>query len=369
MKKKENAEIEVNLPKKINQEGFSLVEVMVAMIIFLIVSASIYGLLRLGSADRNRASSRSDILKNARMALHLIGRDAFNAGLGYNRKGARVPDNFLKNTFSLKPDADTKRDLLTAIVTGDNIFGNTLLSDPSIKTDVIAFCTRDLAFNQGKTIEIKDVSASGSSTARIETKLADGASAVKNFNLFLLESVNTQVAVIATGKGANTVDFAPSDPLNLNQAYDGSGDNASILRKCSATITEDCTDYSATSMVKFDLISYRIKEDGTLVRTVQGNNTSGGAGEQVQEQLLAYNIENMQISYVLENGEVTTAPTAGPDGVVGTVDDVEENNNFIRQVNVRITVQSTDIDEQTRKPLKITLNATYSTRNLEYDAK
>lgn len=352
-----------------NQKGFSLIEVMMAMIIFLVFIGVVYGMLRVGTVDRNRASSRSDILKNARMAVHLIGRDAFNAGLGFNRKGARVPDDFLKNAFKLKPDADNSRDLLTSIVSGDNLNSNTLLSDPNIKTDVIAFCTRDLAFNGGRTVEIKDVSVSGTSTARIQTKLINGAAPVNNYNLFLLESINTQIAVIATGKSSDTVDFAPTDSLNLNQAYDGNGNNASILRKCSQLIVEDCTDYSATSMVKFELISYRIKEDGTLVRTVFGNNTSAGSGEQIQEQLLAYNIEDLQISYVLKNGEVTTAPTAGPDGVVGTIDDVESNNNLIRQINVMVRVQSTDIDEQTKKPLKITLNATYSTRNLAYDVK
>ena len=113
--------------KRVNQKGFSLIELLAAMIIFLIVSVSIYGLLKVGTVDRNRAGDRSDIIKNARMAIHLIGRDAFNAGFGYSRQGARVPDNFLKNTFNLKPDADTERDLLTSIVTGDNLFGNTLL--------------------------------------------------------------------------------------------------------------------------------------------------------------------------------------------------------------------------------------------------
>jgi prepilin-type N-terminal cleavage/methylation domain-containing protein len=369
MKKKENTKNKQKSIKNLSQKGFSILELLAAMVIFLIVSASIYGLLRIGTVDRNRATSRSDILKNARIALHLIGRDAFNAGLGYNRRGARVPDNFLKNSFNVKEDADNTRDLLTAIISGDNLFGNTLLSDPNVKTDMIAFCTRDMDYNKGNAIEIKDVSVANSTTAVVETTLSDGASAVNNFNLFLLEAVNTQVAVIATGKSANTVSFSPAGPLGLNQAYDGVGNNASILRKCTAIITEDCTNYSATSMYKFDLVSYRIKEDGTLVRTVHGNNTAGGAGEQLVEQSLAYNIEDMQISYVLESGEVTDKPTAGSDNLVGTADDVEDNNNFIRQINVMIKVQSTDIDEKTRKPLKITLNATYSARNLEYDAK
>lgn len=46
--------------------GFSLIEAVVAMVIFLIVTASVFGLLKIGRLDRNRASDRADIMKNAR---------------------------------------------------------------------------------------------------------------------------------------------------------------------------------------------------------------------------------------------------------------------------------------------------------------
>jgi prepilin-type N-terminal cleavage/methylation domain-containing protein len=82
-----------------DQRGFSLLELMIAMVIFLIVTAAIYGLMQVGRIDRNRSSRRSDVMKNARVAIHLIGRDALNAGFGYHRRGAIAPDNFLSTTF------------------------------------------------------------------------------------------------------------------------------------------------------------------------------------------------------------------------------------------------------------------------------
>ena len=360
MKKKEI----VKNKKKAGQEGFSMLELLAAMIMFLVITAAVYGLLKVGTVERNRAGDRSDIIKNARMAIHLIGRDAFNAGFGYTRQGARVPDNFLQNTLNLKADGDTERDLLTGVISGDDLFGNTLLSDINAKTDLIAFCTRDDSFNDGKPIAIKDVSADGT-TPKIETRLIDGASAVKNFELFLLESTNSQIAAMATGRTANTVGFATTDPLGINQEY-----NNSLLRKCTPLITTDCTDYSATLMTKFKLVSYKVNSDGTLIRTTYGNNTTG-VGGQVREQVIAYNIEDMQISYVLETPDamVTSKPTAGGDGNVGTADDEPAKNNLIRQINLMIRVQSTEIDLQTRQPLRITLNASFSTRNLEYDVK
>ncbi len=67
-----------------SERGFTLLEMLVAMVVFLIVTGSIYGLLQVGRIDRNRAGRRSDIMKDARAAIHLIGRDALNAGLSYH---------------------------------------------------------------------------------------------------------------------------------------------------------------------------------------------------------------------------------------------------------------------------------------------
>ena len=52
-------------------DGFSLIEVIISMVIFLIVTTAIYGLLQVARVDRNRSSRRADILKNARVAVHL----------------------------------------------------------------------------------------------------------------------------------------------------------------------------------------------------------------------------------------------------------------------------------------------------------
>src|SRR4051812_29060571 len=104
---------------KVEQSGFSLLELMIAMTIFMIVTGSIYGLMQLGTYDRNRASRRSDVLKNARVAVHMIGRDVLNAGLGYHRRGAIAPDNFNSSRFGVTADVDNVRDMVTAVVAGN----------------------------------------------------------------------------------------------------------------------------------------------------------------------------------------------------------------------------------------------------------
>lgn len=357
-----------------SQSGFSLLEMLVAMIIFLIVTSSIYGLLEVGRVDRNRSSRRADVMKNARTAIHLIGRDTLNAGLSYHRQGAKVPDDFLQNRFELPADTDIERDDLTAVVAGNNIHENDLQEDPGILTDVISFASRDVDFNGGNLIFLRDVTPGGSpDIARFQTRDAGAAAAVNKFDLFMIETDSTQVAVMATDRVDNdTVEFAPTDPLGINQPLNGTGANGSLLKPCVKPAVSNCTIYSGNlttrPMKRINLVSYKVKRDGTLVRLTFGNNVGSPIDEQIQEQPLAYNVKNLQFRYLLSNGRVTDNPAAGEDDVLGTADDQPADANLVTQVTVTIKVASTEADDQTGTPEVITLNATFSTRNLQYDA-
>ena len=358
------------------ERGFSLVEMLIAMVIFLIVIGSIYGMLLLGRVDRNRSSRRTDVLKNARSAIHLIGRDALNAGLGYHKKGAVVPDNFITAKLGIPADTDTERDRLTGIIAGNNLLTNNLLGTGG-KTDIISFSYRDTDFNSGAIISLKNVKSASSTNpeiARLVTKKANEASVVNKYDLYLIESDSSQIAVMATERvDGNEFDISPIDPLGMNLPFNGTGTNSSLLVKCVAPtetspgITENCTTYLASAK-RFHWVSYKVKPDGTLVRIIYGNNVEKPFDEQIREQPLAYNVRNLQFKYVLEDGTVSDNPSAGPDGDAGTEDDTPYNMNLVRQISVTIEVQSTESDEMTGKFDIITLNATFSTRNLEYDA-
>jgi prepilin-type N-terminal cleavage/methylation domain-containing protein len=353
-----------------NQSGFTLMELLVSMAIFLVVISSVYGLLKVSLIDRNRSSRRTDILKNARAALHLIGRDTLNAGLGYNKSGAVVPDNFVSSKIGIPADTNTDRDLITGILGGNDLFINILQTDPNAKTDIIAFAYRDVAFNSGNVISLNNAAAAPSApaTVRLQTPTS-GAANAQLYDLYLVESDSSQVAVMATNipSGGINIDIAPGDPLGLNQALNGTGMDGSILKKCSATVTQNCTTYVA-SVKRFYWVTYKVKSDGTLVRTTYGNNTSGSSSTQIQEMPLAYNVQDLQLQYILENGTVTDDPAAGPDHIRGTTDDTPSDFNLVRQIVVNIKVQAPENDEQTKAPETITLTSTFCTRNLEYDA-
>jgi prepilin-type N-terminal cleavage/methylation domain-containing protein len=64
------------------QAGFSLVEVMIAMVITLIVTGSIYGLLSGGESAFRLQPEKTDIQQNGRSAMDMIMRDISSAGVG-----------------------------------------------------------------------------------------------------------------------------------------------------------------------------------------------------------------------------------------------------------------------------------------------
>ncbi len=351
------------------ESGFSIVEMIVAMVVFMIVIGSIYGLLQVGLIDRNRASRRSDVLKNARAAMHLIGRDALNAGLSYNKSGAIVPDGFISARLGIPTYADNQRDILTSIVGGNDLFFDILNSDTTARTDLISFSYRDSDFNGGNVISLNNAGAAPAAPATVRLQsLPNDARNARGFDLYLVESDSSQVAVMATGlPSTSAIDIAPGDPLGINQPLNGTGTGVSILQKCTPTITENCTTYVA-SIKRFFWVAYKVKSDGTLVRQIFGNNSGATAAEQIQEMPVAYNIEDFQVRYVLQDGTTTDNPAAGLDGIAGTADDRPSDFNLVRQITITIKVQATENDEQTGKPESITLNGTFSTRNLQYDA-
>lgn len=337
-----------------SESGFSIVEMIVSMLVFMIIVGTIYGLLQIGLIDRNRSSRRSDILKNARAAMHLISRDALNAGLSYNKSGAIVPDDFISTRLGLPADTNDDRDVLTSVLGGNNLFFNILNPDTSARTDLLAFAYRDSDFNGGNVISLNNASTvtGAPQTVRLQSAPNEARNA-KGYDLYLVESDSSQVAVMATGlPSSSAIDIAPGDPLGINQPLNGTGTGASLLQKCTATITENCTTYVA-SVKRFFWVSYRVRSDGTLTRTTFGNNTGAPAADQIQEMPVAYNIENLQVTYVLEDGNLTESPA---------------DFNLVRQITVQITVQATELDEQLGEPERVTLTGTFSTRNLEYDA-
>jgi prepilin-type N-terminal cleavage/methylation domain-containing protein len=348
------------------QSGFSILEMLMSLIIFSVVIAAVYGLLQVASAGRNMSSERSDLMKQMRYTLNLMGRDALNAGYSYDDGGGVVPDNLLFTRLGIPADTNTSRDYLMGVVAGNNVNTNSLQEGTTQKTDLVSFIYRDLTFNpdpvtgSSRTMTLTTAAANPTDVPLITAATgSDILNKCRKNDLYLIQTETAGVVVLATELvSATTIRFKSGDPLAINQTYTNG-----TLKPCGST---NCLTYPA-SMARVIWVAFSVKSDGTLVRMVYGNNGTDDA-QQIQEQPLAYGIENLQIKYVMKDGSVTDDPAAGPDNISGNTDDVPLNLNQVRQIRFTITARGNDVDPRTGKRNQITMTSTFSTRNMGYNA-
>jgi prepilin-type N-terminal cleavage/methylation domain-containing protein len=355
--------IKTNKNKTINnsQAGFSLVELLIAVTVFLIVMSAVYGLLKIGIISRNTINHRTETITNARTAVNTVGKDIVNAGLGFTRVGGIVPDDFFTELLDLKDDGGSQRDLLTGIIAGNNIKESDI-SKNGTKNDVVAFAFRDLSFNNGKAVSVTDAPISSVLNNSVVLKTAAGDCANCNpYDLYLVESTDgKQAMVMATSiPDTNTIVLGVGDPLGINQPVIENSDKRSVLIKCILGNTVNCMNYdTGVTIKKVYWISFSVEADGTLVRTSYGNNTGANAFAQIQKQPIAYGVQNFQVRYLMQDGSVTDDPAQD--------NKYPMKMNEVVQVEVSLTLKSaTGNNSVTNKDL-INVTSTFSTRNLKY---
>ena len=119
--------------KNRRETGFSLIELMISLTVFVIFIGALYGVVRIAGIQKSTINSQTEVMKNLRLSLNTIGRDAVNAGLGYSRIGGNMPDNLTNVRMGLPADANATPDLLTAVIGGDNINTNVFLTAPATR--------------------------------------------------------------------------------------------------------------------------------------------------------------------------------------------------------------------------------------------
>ncbi len=332
--------------KQNSEAGFSLIELLISMVVFLIFISAVYGLLRIANIQKSTVNSQTEVMVNLRVPLNMIGRDAVNAGLGYSRVGGNIPDNLTNARMGLPADTDSNQDLLTAVIAGDNVNTNNFLPVGQ-KTDVVAFAYRDMTFNNGNPITITGASSIGTGGV-VATTQPGVALAVNNsatpFDLYLISNGTRSAVALATGRPDNNslrFETGSADILGVNLPYTGPINSRSLMFNCADQAVgspDPCMNYpnpSPVSAKKIIWVSYQVTPDGTLTRTTYGNNSGGTAVDQIQIQPLAYNIQNLQVRYLLRDGTSSQNPSnnGANQNVLNNVVQVEVT------ISARISVQ------------------------------
>lgn len=325
-----------------------MIELMVSMVIFLVAIAAIYGVTKIASIQKTAVAQKTDAMKGARIALSYVRRDALNAGLSYHRIGGIARDNFASTLMNLPTDSDTDWDLLTGILGANNRNTNTF--NGSDRTDTIAFAYRDFDFNDGNKIAYTSTTTSGT-TVNVNTA-ASAANKARAFDLYLFETGTTQVVGMATNvTGGNLIQLAVGDPLGINQAGNGTGNNRSLL----------ATNTGSGILKKFNWVSYSVTNDGVLIRKSFGNKTGLPASQQIETRELVYGVKDMQIKYLLNDGTTTDDPSSNNNTRAN-----QSKMNQIVQIEVTLTILQTAEDGITQTT-PVTIKEVISTRNLRYD--
>lgn len=337
--------------KKNTQAGFTLVEMIISMTVFIIATGAIFGLLKISTLQKKTASTRTDQLKGARIALEYARRDALNAGFGYHRIGGNVPDNMANTLFSLPNDADAERDLLTAIVAGNNLTANTL--NPGVNMDFVAFISRDPKFNGGKQLPYTSASNSGSGSSIYLNTATNGAANASVNDMYLVEpgSGTTQIVGMVTSvTGGNKITLGTGDPLGINQSATGTGEALNLLM----------TANGEGIVKKINIVSYGVTSDGILVRKTYGNQTGAN---QVETRELVFGVSDFQIRYFMENGAIVDNPSSNHSGR----DNQQKLNNIV-QIQITVTIKPNDDGVGNAPSTPVTIKEYISTRNLRYEA-
>lgn len=336
-----------------SESGFTLLELVISMVVFLVVIASVFGLLQVARQTRTVVSENTGLNKNVRLALNLLGRDTYNAGFGYPLRNTVVlPDNRIATLLGVPIDVDTSRDTVPPIIAGNNITLSTYNLTPNTRTDQVTFLFKDNSFNLvGGVSQPLNVNAATTTSGGIDEIVPlSGSNSLCSVNDIYLITGNTgsTLGVATALSGGDKVQFANGDTLGFNQTGTA-GPLSSIT--------------VPASLLRVLMVTYFVTADGTLTRREYANNSPATA---FVDQPLVYGVEDFQVEYVMDDGTTTNNPSAGPNGIAGDGDDTPANLAAVRQVRYTVRVRSTEVNAA-NQPYRNSQTSTFSTRNLGYD--
>ena len=324
-------------------QGFSMVEVLVAISMSLLVLASVLELFRQSVNMSEAATQRTELQQNARAALNLMAQDLSIAGTGFPLGGITLPngDNSVAPRFGCDSsgcqiEQDARNNWLYAITPGNGL-GPTI---NGLATDVVTLVYRgpSLAFEQNTLTSIADDATeihTNGSTAGLQIG-----------DVIVLSNVYGAAAVVVTGIDGTRISLAASDPFRFNQPEAESG---SLMSLSSPAGT-----FPSTSAYRVFVIRYYV--DAATFRLMR----------QVNAQIpfpVAENVENLQITYDTFNN-TTMAATSNLDDLTPIT--TSGLPNQIRKVNISLGVRGTSQRYYNAKYDHFTARTSVSVRNLAF---
>ena len=351
-----------------NQEGFSVIEMTIAMAVMLILTSAIVSLVNSSISIATATYELTDAQESLRTAQEFINRDLMSAGDGLrNMANIPVTKTFVQNYLAINPIVDPALPATVTnlgILTTDNdvavnkiVFGQ----DPAVATNPLVYVRSSPVLTDRQTmLQIDtDFTPIGLLAPAIDatgTTITIADADVTRFTAgeiyFLTSSVGGTfgtVTGVTDGVGPNsTLTFAQGaaigDTFGLNVIGAGGRIN---------TISAGGT--LATSLVRMRIIHYYVSSDGMLMRRVFGVR---GAG--FRESAIAEHVVSVQFAYSLapdDNGNIVQPVTR-----LATLD----QQIAVRQVEVTVTVETPHTLQNGLRPPNMSMTTSTSVRNMQF---
>ncbi len=363
----------MKLPRKQFANGYSLIELLVAMALGLIVVGAGVAIFRSATNMTQLAFSRSDMQQNARGTLAIITRDISQASIGIPQSGIALPTGGTGAALAACGP--------TQCYLQNGTYPNNLLAP------VVPFAAQGA--NNSDAITVVYVDNSWPDTNKTLTDVAQNGSAItvntgtfdssgnpapppaghayddpvygsKPGDVMMIFNTHGYSVATVTGVAAGGVlSMAAGDPLNLNQPTATAG-NVSALRNAPNPFPDGPQIYPTTSAVRINVVTY-------FIQTNPGPDGALGTADDYPVLMRQLNAQNaiplvdyasaMQVTYDIYNSLSSTYQAALDGAQVG-------NASEIRKINISLTLQSPAAGQG--KNEAYTINTAVSPRDLSF---
>lgn len=336
-----------------DQRGLTLPELMVAMFLTLVVSATALSALQDATRTTQAVTAMSDVNQNLRVALNVMIRDLLTTGERIPTGGIAFPTG---GTPVVRPgppasawEFDETWTTLPAVSPGDGI--GPLVND--VVTDAVTLLSRDPRLDlSGNVLDIAD---DGSSlTLPDSVDLSDPATTIAIGDLLMLSNGNGNTLQEVTAVDGRVITFDASAESNLNQP-DAPAGSATALRNPDGT-------WPPTEVTRIRMVSYYIRVPLTgqitsphLIRRVNWG----------EERVVAIGVTNVQLTWDLVDGVDNPTGVADP-GPTAEDPDNANTEHQIRKANIFIAARSLQAYSQTGQFIHSNLSTSVSLRSLAF---
>jgi type II secretory pathway pseudopilin PulG len=327
------------------EEGFSIVEVLIAATLTLVLLAATMGSLTDALGINEKTSLMTDLEQNLRAGTNMLVRDFVNAGCGIPTGGLPIPSGSGALAIQ-RPSPPGRSYTFAPSVTIAAVNPGATLGpvESGQATDMVNILYADnlLPLNQ---TPLTSIAANGSSmVVDVGTPITGVNNEIRPGDLIAFSNALGNTLQYATRVAGQTVYFDAGDPLNLNQPGAPQG---SIMQLQSGGV------FPPTTATRVWLITYYLDNttDPAMPRLIrQVNDRPGDA--------VALVVEDLQLSYDLVDGVTNPTNVKTPTA--------PNSPNQIRKVNIFLSGRSSLRIRNTDEFLHRSLTTQVSLRSLSF---